>query len=81
MYNYCRVSTINVDFLQPGCRSAASGREPWLSSPGVSDADPDTLLLFGLVSKVPRTYSSLLLALGIFLLSSSVASSGLQPVS
>ena len=45
---------------------------------GVSDADPDTLLLFGLVSKVPRTDSSLLLALGIFLLSSSVASSSLQ---
>ena len=40
---------------------------------GVSDADPNTLLLFGLVSKVPRNDSSLLLALGIFLLSSSVA--------
>ena len=66
-----------MDFLQPGCRSAASGREPWLSSP-VSNADPDTLLLFGVVSKVPRTDSNIFLALGIFLLSISVASSSLQ---
>ena len=60
-----------VDLLQVG-------GSPGCLREGVSDADPDTLLLFGLVSKVPRTDSSLLLALGIFLLSSSVASSSLQ---
>ena len=42
-----------VDLLQVG-------GSPGCLREGVSDADPDTLLLFWLVSKVPRTDSSLL---------------------
>ena len=42
-----------VDLLQVG-------GSPGCLREGVSDADPDTLLLFGLVSKGPRTESSLL---------------------